>query len=126
MVNRVQNLNFLLLGKKVRKANIARGSLKKVRLRILFKLYQICTTLNCETNKNLLRNYFVDYLSFLFQGFKGAVSVRMKIYGVSICFVNCHLCAHDHMLPVRIKEYNTIVETHNFSEEDTPKILYHE
>ena len=87
---------------------------------------EICTTLNCETNKNLLRNYFVDYLSFLFQGFKGAVSVRMKIYGVSICFVNCHLCAHDHMLPVRIKEYNTIVETHNFSEEDTPKILYHE
>jgi len=65
-------------------------------------------------------------MSFMESGLKGAVSVRMKFYGVSICFVNTHLCAHDHLLPVRIKEYNTIIETHNYSEEDTPKILYHE
>ena len=75
-----------------------------------------------------LLQYLMIYLffSFFLQGLKGAVSVRMKFYGVSICFVNTHLCAHDHLLPVRIKEYNTIIETHNYSEEDTPKILYHE
>ena len=66
------------------------------------------------------------FISFILQGLKGAVSVRMKFYGVSICFVNTHLCAHDHLLPVRIKEYNTIIETHNYSEEDTPQIFYHE
>lgn len=65
-------------------------------------------------------------LSVMESGLKGAVSVRMKFYGVSICFVNTHLCAHDHLLPVRIKEYNTIIESHNYSEEDTPKILYHD
>jgi len=65
-------------------------------------------------------------LPIMESGLKGAVSVRMKIYGVSICFVNSHLSAHDHMLPVRIKDYNTIIETHNFSEKDTPKILYHD
>lgn len=64
--------------------------------------------------------------SLMESGFKGAVSIRMKIYGVSICFVNCHLCAHDNFLPVRIKEYNTIIETHNFQDKDTPKILYHD
>jgi len=59
-------------------------------------------------------------------GWKGAVSVRFKIYGVSMCFVGCHLCAHDHLLPIRIKEYNTIVETHEYSDKDVPKILYHD
>ena len=59
-------------------------------------------------------------------GWKGAVSVRFKMYGVSMCFVGCHLCAHDHLLPIRIKEYNTIVETHEYNDKDVPKILYHD
>jgi inositol-1,4,5-trisphosphate 5-phosphatase len=32
------------------------------------------------------------------QGLKGAVSIRMTLYGVSLCFVNSHLSAHDHLL----------------------------
>jgi hypothetical protein len=65
-------------------------------------------------------------LSMAISGFKGAVSVRMNIYGVSFCFVNSHLCAHDHLLPTRIMEYNTIIESQNFLQEHTTKILYHE
>ena len=86
------------------------------------------TKLKIPSEIKPLLQYLIIYLffSFFLQGLKGAVSVRMKFYGVSICFVNTHLCAHDHLLPVRIKEYNTIIETHNYSEEDTPKILYHE
>ena len=61
-----------------------------------------------------------------FQGLKGAVSVRFKIYGVSICFVNSHLCAHDHLLQERIDEYNLTIEKLEFQQQDTPKILYHE
>ncbi len=62
-----------------------------------------------------------------FQGIKGAVSVRLKLYGVSFCFVCSHLSAHDHLLKNRIQEYNTIIETHTYNgQEDTPNILYHE
>ena len=41
-------------------------------------------------------------------------------------FVGCHLCAHDHLLPNRIEEYNNIVENHEYSDKDVPKILYHD
>lgn len=32
--------------------------------------------------------------SCLFQGNKGAVTIRMDIAGLNVCFVNCHLAAH--------------------------------
>ncbi|KAH0952574.1 hypothetical protein HN011_003909 [Eciton burchellii] len=59
-------------------------------------------------------------------GNKGAVSVRMNAYGVSICVVNAHLTPHDHLLADRIFDYNTIVSDHTFSVPDTSKILYHD
>lgn len=62
----------------------------------------------------------------LFQGNKGAVSVRMNAYGVSVCVVNSHLTPHDHLLADRIADYNTIVTDHTFTVLDTSKILYHE
>ena len=34
------------------------------------------------------------------QGSKGCVSVRFKVYGVSICVVNCHLAAHEEFYQV--------------------------
>ena len=49
-------------------------------------------------------------------GFKGGVSVRLTLYGVSLCFVNCHLSAHDHQVDKRIEEYNTVVENLNFKQ----------
>ncbi|XP_076303656.1 inositol polyphosphate 5-phosphatase K [Lasioglossum baleicum] len=59
-------------------------------------------------------------------GNKGAVSIRLNIYGVSICIVNSHLTPHDHLLADRISDYNTILTSHAFSYSDTSKILYHD
>jgi len=76
-----------------------------------------------------LRNIETQYTRLSlggYLGFKGAVSVRFDLYGVSYCFVNTHLSAHDHMLDARVAEYNTIVETHKFKHRDTNNILYHD
>lgn len=61
-----------------------------------------------------------------FQGNKGAVSIRFKLYGVSVCFVNSHLAAHDHMLDERIKDFEKIVDEHKFHVKNTPDIFKHE
>lgn len=59
-------------------------------------------------------------------GNKGAVTIRMNVYGVSICIVNTHLTPHDHLLADRISDYNIIVTDHTFTAPDTSKILYHD
>ncbi|XP_012136902.2 inositol polyphosphate 5-phosphatase K isoform X1 [Megachile rotundata] len=59
-------------------------------------------------------------------GNKGAVSIRLNIYGVSMCVVNTHLTPHDHLLADRITDYNTILTNHSFSNSDTSKILFHD
>ncbi|XP_043667490.1 inositol polyphosphate 5-phosphatase K-like isoform X1 [Vespula pensylvanica] len=59
-------------------------------------------------------------------GNKGAVSIRLNIYGVSICVVNTHLTPHDHLLTDRIADYNTILREHSFSAPDTSNILFHD
>ncbi|XP_043258389.1 inositol polyphosphate 5-phosphatase K-like [Colletes gigas] len=59
-------------------------------------------------------------------GNKGAVSIRLNIYGVSMCIVNTHLTPHDHLLTDRITDYNTILTNHSFTCADTSKILYHD
>lgn len=59
-------------------------------------------------------------------GNKGAVSIRMNAYGISVCIVNTHLTPHDHLLADRISDYNTIVTDHTFTAPDTSKILYHD
>lgn len=64
---------------------------------------------------------------FIFvQGNKGAVSIRFKLYGVSVCLVNSHLAAHDHMLDERIKDFEKIVDEHKFHIKQTPEIFKHE
>lgn len=68
-------------------------------------------------------------ISFCFQnwqGNKGAVSIRFKLYGVSVCLVNAHLAAHDHMLDERIKDFEKIVDEHKFHIKHTPDIFQHE
>ena len=62
----------------------------------------------------------------IFQGNKGAVSVRLSIYGCSICFVNAHLSAHDQMLDNRIEDYNSIIKDQKFHVSEHTAILYHE
>lgn len=52
--------------------------------------------------------------------------MRFELFGVSYCFVNSHLSAHDHLLSQRILEYNTIIDTHKYKSRDSSNILYHE
>ncbi|XP_012550986.1 inositol polyphosphate 5-phosphatase K isoform X2 [Bombyx mori] len=59
-------------------------------------------------------------------GNKGAVSIRFNIYGCSVCLVNCHLTAHEHLLADRINDYNTIIKHHLYHVNETTNILYHD
>ncbi|XP_035440004.1 inositol polyphosphate 5-phosphatase K isoform X2 [Spodoptera frugiperda] len=59
-------------------------------------------------------------------GNKGAVSIRFNIYGVSVCLVNSHLTAHEHLLADRINDYNTIIKQHMYHVTETTNILYHD
>ncbi|XP_067627984.1 phosphatidylinositol 4,5-bisphosphate 5-phosphatase A isoform X2 [Eurosta solidaginis] len=51
-------------------------------------------------------------------GNKGAVSIRMSLYGTGVTFVGAHLAAHDQKLAERIEDYNQIVNNHHYK---TPK-----
>ncbi|XP_037089573.1 uncharacterized protein LOC119109932 [Pollicipes pollicipes] len=59
-------------------------------------------------------------------GNKGAVALRLSLNGVSLCLVNCHLAAHDHLLAERIQNYTDILSQANFQHPATPKLLYHD
>lgn len=59
-------------------------------------------------------------------GNKGAVSIRFNIYGCSVCLVNSHLTAHEHLLADRINDYNTIIKQHQYHVKETTNILYHD
>lgn len=48
-------------------------------------------------------------------GNKGAVSIRMSLYGTGVTFVGAHLAAHDHELKERIADYNQIVNNHHYN-----------
>ncbi|XP_073829513.1 inositol polyphosphate 5-phosphatase K [Musca autumnalis] len=47
-------------------------------------------------------------------GNKGAVSVRFNLYGCALCFVVCHLAAHDHHLDERIEDFKQIMDNHHY------------
>lgn len=75
--------------------------------------------------------HFMKLFSFFFlshtnQGNKGAVSIRFSLYGVSMCVVNAHLAAHDHMLDERVKDFEKIVDEHKFHVKGTQEIFQHE
>ncbi|CAB0004694.1 unnamed protein product [Nesidiocoris tenuis] len=59
-------------------------------------------------------------------GNKGGVSIRLQIYGCSLCFVNCHLAAHDHLLQERISDYNNILDNQKFDCRESVSILFHD
>ena len=66
-------------------------------------------------------------LQSIFKGLKAASVLRMRLYGVSMCFVGCHLSAHDYNLERRIAEYESVVENiHLKFDPKTTNILYHE
>ncbi|CAG7837227.1 unnamed protein product [Allacma fusca] len=61
-----------------------------------------------------------------FKGNKGAISVRLGIHGCSLCFVNCHLTAHDHLWQERIDDYKNVLDGQVFNNRETSNILFHE
>ncbi|XP_033207243.1 phosphatidylinositol 4,5-bisphosphate 5-phosphatase A-like isoform X2 [Belonocnema kinseyi] len=78
---------------------------------------------------NRLRSIEARYTKTGFGGLwgnKGAVSVRLNLYGVSLCLVNTHLTPHDHLLAERVSDYNTILREHVYEAPDTSSIFYHD
>jgi len=76
-----------------------------------------------------LRGIETQYTRLGFAGYwgsKGCVSVRLKIYGVSICIVNAHLAAHEEYYQDRVDSYNNVLGSHLYSTEETELILYHD
>ncbi|XP_026467068.1 phosphatidylinositol 4,5-bisphosphate 5-phosphatase A-like isoform X2 [Ctenocephalides felis] len=59
-------------------------------------------------------------------GNKGAVSIRFSYHGSSMCFVNAHLTAHDHMQSDRIDDYHDIIKENKFSPKLVESILDHD
>lgn len=59
-------------------------------------------------------------------GNKGAVSIRISIYGCSLCFVNSHLSAHENMLKDRVDDYNDIIKGQEFHVNEHTQIFFHD
>lgn len=50
----------------------------------------------------------------------------MNLYGASVCLVNSHLAAHDHMLEERISDYQRIKDATKFSVKVSQSIYEHD
>ncbi|XP_015277328.1 PREDICTED: inositol polyphosphate 5-phosphatase K [Gekko japonicus] len=59
-------------------------------------------------------------------GNKGAVSIRMSLYGHMVCFVNCHLPAHMENAEQRLDDFEHILEMQQFEGEKVPGVLDHD
>lgn len=61
----------------------------------------------------------------MFQGNKGGVTIRMSLYGHTVCFINCHLPAHMENTEQRLDDFEKILEL-QFEGENIPSTLDHE
>lgn len=59
-------------------------------------------------------------------GNKGAVSIRLSLYGTGVAFVCSHLAAHDDKLKERIEDYHQIVDNHKYNAEGYRRIFDHD
>ncbi|XP_054858033.1 inositol polyphosphate 5-phosphatase K [Eublepharis macularius] len=59
-------------------------------------------------------------------GNKGAVSIRMFLYGHAVCFVNCHLPAHMENADQRLDDFEHILELQQFEGEKVAGVLDHD
>ncbi|XP_043386795.1 inositol polyphosphate 5-phosphatase K isoform X1 [Chelonia mydas] len=59
-------------------------------------------------------------------GNKGGVTIRMSLYGHTICFMNCHLPAHIENAEQRLDDFEKILEMQQFEDESVPNILDHD
>ncbi|XP_074701005.1 inositol polyphosphate 5-phosphatase K isoform X1 [Strix aluco] len=60
-----------------------------------------------------------------YQGNKGGVTVRMSLYGHTVCFMNCHLPAHMENTEQRLDDFEKILEM-QFEGENIPSTLDHD
>ncbi|XP_017836008.1 phosphatidylinositol 4,5-bisphosphate 5-phosphatase A isoform X2 [Drosophila busckii] len=59
-------------------------------------------------------------------GNKGAVSIRLSLYGTGTVFVCAHLAAHDNKLKERIEDYHQIVDKHKYDVSGYRRIFDHD
>ncbi|KRF79333.1 phosphatidylinositol 4,5-bisphosphate 5-phosphatase A isoform X1 [Drosophila virilis] len=59
-------------------------------------------------------------------GNKGAVSIRLSLYGTGAVFVCSHLAAHDKKLNERIEDYHQIVDNHKYHVSGYRRIFDHD
>ncbi|XP_041448789.1 phosphatidylinositol 4,5-bisphosphate 5-phosphatase A isoform X1 [Drosophila obscura] len=59
-------------------------------------------------------------------GNKGAVSIRLSLYGTGAVFVCSHLAAHDDKLKERIEDYHQIVDNHKYEASGYRRIFDHD
>ncbi len=94
------------------------------------RLLGIVLSLFCRREHLLhLRKVETRYLRLSlggYLGFKGAVSVRLRAFGVSLCLVNAHLSAHDENLEDRIAEYGAVVDALRFGSQGDESVFDHE
>ncbi|KAI4470614.1 inositol 5-phosphatase [Holotrichia oblita] len=98
--------------------------LKTIRLQGLI-LSTFCLRKHLLNIRDVEADYTRTGLSGMW-GNKGAVSIRLSIYGCSICFVNSHLSAHDHMLKARIDDYDSILKDQHFHVDAHSEIFFHD
>ncbi|KAM6459117.1 inositol polyphosphate 5-phosphatase K isoform 2-T2 [Liasis olivaceus] len=60
------------------------------------------------------------------RGNKGGVCVRLSLYGHSVCFLNCHLPAHQENAKQRLDDFEHILEMQHFEEKTFPSALDHQ
>ncbi|XP_068512506.1 inositol polyphosphate 5-phosphatase K isoform X1 [Anas acuta] len=58
-------------------------------------------------------------------GNKGGVTIRMSLYGHTVCFINCHLPAHMENTEQRLDDFEKILEL-QFEGENIPSTLDHD
>nr|XP_033777811.1 inositol polyphosphate 5-phosphatase K [Geotrypetes seraphini] len=59
-------------------------------------------------------------------GNKGGVTIRMSVYGHTVCFMNCHLPAHMENANQRLEDFERILEVQQFEGQSVPDILDHD
>ncbi|XP_074045276.1 inositol polyphosphate 5-phosphatase K isoform X2 [Macrotis lagotis] len=85
----------------------------------------------------LVKRQHVPFMSSIYTNFtrtglggywgnKGGVTVCFRIYGYSLCFLNCHLPPHVANIDQRLSDFDKILEMQNFEKEDIPNILDHD
>lgn len=80
-------------------------------------LLPACTSIESEVTKTGFGGWW---------GNKGGVSIRMDVLGINLIIVNCHLAAHQDTVAERILDFDTILDTQKFKDNDVENILDHD